>query len=135
VKMKKAEIKPGRTLSKIGILFGIIGIVFGILWIVLLLRLSSQDEEMGPGVIFLLVFGVLFIIAAIAITAFYAKSAYGKKRPSIIDIEEASGEEASATKATDDKAAPKEEINFCPYCGKALKKDFSYCQYCGKKLP
>jgi hypothetical protein len=54
VKMKEAEIKPGRTVSKIGILFGIIGIVFGILWIVLLLRLSGQDEEMEPGVVFLL---------------------------------------------------------------------------------
>jgi hypothetical protein len=132
--MKKAEIKPGRTVSKIGIVFGIIGIVFGIFWIVLMLNLSSQDEEMGPGVVFLLVFGVLFIIAAIAITAFYAKSAYGKNRPSIIDVEEASREEASATKAANDKTAPK-EASFCPYCGKALKKDFSYCQYCGKKLP
>jgi hypothetical protein len=47
VKMKEAEIKPGRTVSKIGI-------VFGIFWIVLMLNLSSQDEEMEPGVVFLL---------------------------------------------------------------------------------
>lgn len=133
--MKKTEIKPGRTVSKIGILFGIIAIVFGIFWIVLLLSLSSQDGEMEPGVIFLLVFGVMFIIAAIAITAFYAKSAYGQNRPSILDIEEAAGDAADTVKAADDKAAPKEDISFCPYCGKALKKDFSYCQYCGKKMP
>ena len=133
--MKKTEIKPGRTVSKIGIIFGIIAIIFGIFWIALLLRLSGQDEEMEPGVIFLLVFGVMFVIAAIAITAFYAKSAYGKNRPSILDIEEAAGEATGAAASADDKAAPKEEINFCPYCGKALKKDFSYCQYCGKKMP
>jgi len=133
--MKKTEIKPGRTVSKIGIIFGIIAIIFGIFWIALLLRLSGQDEEMEPGVIFLLVFGVMFVIAAIAITTFYAKSAYGQNRPSILDIEEAAGDETGAAKAADDKAGLKEEINFCPYCGKALKKDFSYCQYCGKKMP
>jgi len=132
--MKKTEIKPGRTPSKIGVVFGIIGIVFGILWIALVLRLSGEDDGMEPGVIFLLAFGVMFIIAAIAITAFYAKSAYGQDRPSLIDVEEASGEETSAAKAADDKTGPKEEINFCPYCGKALKRDFSYCQYCGKKM-
>ena len=133
--MRKAEIKPGRTVSKIGILFGIIAIVFGIFWIVLLLRLSSQDDGLEPGVVFLLVFGAMFIIAAIAITAFYAKSAYGKNRPSVVDVEESAGEEASAATAADDKAAQKQEISFCPYCGKALKRDFSYCQYCGKKTP
>jgi hypothetical protein len=133
--MKKAEIKPGRTVSKIGIFFGLFMVVFGIFWIVLVLNLSSREEDMGPGVIFLLVFGVLFIIASIVITAFYAKSAYGKNRPSLIDVEEASEEEASAAKIANDQAAPKGEISFCPYCGKEIKKDFSYCQYCGKKMP
>ncbi len=133
--MRKAEIKPGRTVSKVGVLFGIIGIVFGILWIVLLLTLLSQEDGLEPGVIFLLVFGVMFIIAAIAITAFYAKSAYGKNRPSIVDVEESVGEEPSAARAADDKADPKEQLNFCPYCGKALKKEFFYCQNCGKKMP
>ncbi|MCJ7526247.1 MAG: hypothetical protein MUP71_13645 [Candidatus Aminicenantes bacterium] len=132
--MKKTEIKAGRTVSAIGIIFGVIAIIFGIFWIAMLSRLSGQDEEMEPGVVFLLIFGVMFIIAAIAITSFYAKSAYGKNRPSILDVEEASGEEASTAIAADDKAAPKEEANFCPYCGKSIEKEFSYCKYCGKKM-
>jgi hypothetical protein len=131
--MRKTEIKPGRPAAKIGILFGIIGIIFGIMWIVLLLSLSSQDNGLELGVVFLLVFGAMFIIAAIAVTAFYARSAYGKNRPSILDVEEAAGEEANAQVNTESKTTPDGEIRFCPYCGKPLKQNFSYCQYCGKK--
>ena len=133
--MRKAEIKPGRPAAKLGVLFGIIGIVFGILWIVLLLSLSSQEDGLEPGAIFLLIFGAMFLIAGVGVTVFYAKSAYGKNRPSIVDVEESAGEEASVARSADDNAAPKGQINFCPYCGKALKRDFSYCQYCGKKTP
>ena len=47
--MKKTEIKAGRSVSAIGVIAGIITTIFGILWIVMLLRLSSEDNEMEPG--------------------------------------------------------------------------------------
>jgi len=133
--MKKTEIKPGRSAAKIGIVFGIIGIVFGILWIVLLLSLASGDNGLEPGVVFLLAFGAMFLVAVVAVTAFYLKSAYGRKRPSLADVEESAGEERRAANAVDGPAGSKEPYGFCPYCGKAIDKDFAYCRYCGKKLP
>jgi hypothetical protein len=134
--MKRAEIKPGRTVSKIGMFGGIAGILFGILWIGLALHLSSQDEDTTP-VIFLSLFGVVFIIASIAILVFYAKSAYGKgqDRPSLVDVEEAPEDEVGAKVAADDQAGPKQEFHYCPYCGKAINNDSIYCQHCGKKMP
>ena len=132
--MKKTEIKAGRSVSAIGIIVGIMITVFGIFWIGMLLNLSSEDNEMEPGVVFLLIFGVMFVIVAIAITAFYVRNTYAKKRPSLLDIEEVTGEEKNALSETENITAPDGEINFCPYCGKPFKKDFSYCQYCGKKI-
>ncbi|MCJ7524590.1 MAG: zinc ribbon domain-containing protein [Candidatus Aminicenantes bacterium] len=131
--MKKTEIKAGRSVSAIGIIMGIVAIVFGIFWINMLLRLSSEDNEMEPGVIFLLVFGVMFVILAIAITVFHARNTYVKNRPSILDIEEVIGEEKNTEAKPENLATPDGGINFCPYCGKPFKKDFSFCQYCGKK--
>lgn len=133
--MKKIEVKPGRSYSTIGVIFGILGIVFIIGWIVLLLSLSRPwEDKIEPGVVFLLIFGVGFLIAVIVSTAFYARMAFAKKRPSILDIEEVAVDEISAGGNIENRTTPDGEINFCPYCGKTFKKDFSYCQYCGKKI-
>lgn len=132
--MKKIEIKPGRSYSAMGIFGGIVGIIFTIGWIVTLLMLSRQDDKLEPGVVFLMIFGVVFLIAMIVTTIFQARMTFAKKRPSMLDIEEVTGDETNAAGSMENKTTPDEEINFCPYCGKTFKKDFSYCQYCGKKI-
>jgi hypothetical protein len=132
--MKKTEIKAGRSVSAIGIIMGIVLIVFAIFWIGMLLNLSSEDNEMEPGVKFLLVFGVMFVILAIANTAFYVRNTYAKNRPSLLDIEEVAGEDINAQASKGSETTPDGEIRFCPYCGKPFKKEFSFCQYCGKKM-
>jgi hypothetical protein len=131
--MKKLEIKAGRSVSALGIIMGIMGTVFVIGWIGMLLHLS-WDDGMEPGVVFLLVFGVMFLIAVIAITVFYARNTFAEKRPSILDIEEETGDGINAGGSIENRTAPDEEINFCPYCGGKVKKEFSYCRTCGKKM-
>ena len=132
--MKKMEIKPSRTASAIGIFGGIVGIVFVIGWIVTLLSLAREDGRLEPGVIFLLIFGVVFLIAIIASTVFYGRMTFAKKRPSLLDIEEVTDDEINAKESVETKITPNGEIKFCPYCGKTFKKDFLYCQYCVKKI-
>lgn len=133
--MKKLEIKPGRSASVIGIVMGIIGVVFVIFWIGMLLRLSDPwNQEMEPGVLFLLIFGVMFFIAVIVITSFYVRNTFARKRPSLVDVEEETLEEFNKGGSTVTRSAPDGEISFCPYCGKTFKKEFLYCQYCGEKV-
>lgn len=133
--MKKLEIKAGRSVSAIGIIMGIMAIVFVIFWIGTLLHLSNPwDNEIEPGVVFLLIFGVMFLIVVTVITAFYVRNTFAKKRPSLLDIEEDTGDEINAKGSIENRTTPDGKINFCPYCGKTFKKDFSYCQYCGKKI-
>lgn len=133
--MKKMEIKAGRSVSAIGIIMGIVGIVFVIGWIGTILNLSRPwDNEIEPGVLFLLVFGVMFLIVVIVITVFYARNTFAKKRPSILDIEEETDNQLNARESTENRKTPDGEIKFCAYCGGKVKKEFSYCQACGKKI-
>ncbi|MBA4390099.1 MAG: hypothetical protein C0399_04090 [Syntrophus sp. (in: bacteria)] len=133
--MKKMEIKAGRQVSVIGIMMGIMGTVFGIFWIGMVLHLSRPwDDGIEPGVVFLLVFGVMFIIVIMVITAFYVRNTFAKKRPSLLDIEEETDDEINASGSTENRTTPDGEINFCTYCGGKVKKEFSYCQTCGKKI-
>lgn len=133
--MKKLEIKPGRSVSAIGIIMGIMATVFGIGWIGMVLHLSRLwDNAIEPGVVFLLIYGAMFVIVMIVITSFYVRNTFAKKRPSILDIEEETGDEINARGSIENRTTPDGEINFCPYCGKTFKKEFSYCQYCGKKI-
>lgn len=133
--MNKLEINPGRSTSAIGMVMGIMATVFGIFWTGMTLYLSRPwDQPIEPGIIFLVIFGVMFVILSIVITAFYARSTFSKKRPSILDISEQTGDEIRASGAMENRTNPDGEINFCPYCGKTVRKDFSYCQACGKKL-
>ena len=133
--MKKMEIKAGRSVSAIGIIMGIVGIVFVIGWIGMILNLSRPwDNEIEPGVLFLLVFGVMFLIVVIVITVFYARNTFAKKRPSILDIEEETGNELNVQGSTENRTTSDGEINFCVYCGGKVKKEFTYCPACGKKI-
>ena len=133
--MKKMEIKAGRSVSAIGIIMGIVGIVFVIGWIGMILNLSRPwDNEIEPGVLFLLVFGVMFLIVVIVITVFYARNTFAKKRPSILDIEEETGNELNVPGSTENRTTSDGEINFCVYCGGKVNKEFTYCRACGKKI-
>lgn len=133
--MKKIEIKPGRSYSAMGIFGGLVGIVFIIGWIGVILHESRPwKNDIDPGEVFLLIFGVVFLITMIVNIIFHARMTFAKKRPSLLDIEEVTVDEMNPKESMETRTTPDGEINFCPYCGKTFKKDFSYCQYCGKKI-
>ncbi len=114
---------------------GIMGVVFLIGWIGMLLYLSRPwDEGLEPGVVFLLIFGLMFAIVMIAHTNFYVRNTFAKNRPSILDIEEETGDQVNDKVGIDSGTTHAGQINFCPYCGKEFKEDFSCCQCCGKKI-
>ncbi len=136
------SIKPGRGPSAMGSIGAICAAVFGVLWI-------AAAVSMGAPPFFCL-FGVVFVVIAIAQAVYHYKNATGKNRFSSFDITE-EGEEPDPleskirqdhpepldkTQASNQSNMPKDAvISYCPYCGAKASADYSFCMHCGKKLP
>lgn len=132
------SIKPGRGPSAMGAVGSIVAIVFGIFW-------TFSAAKMGAPIFFPF-FGIIFIGIG-AMQFFYNyKNATGKNRMSLYDITD-EGEEADPIQDillknnTHDSQSDssinntdKDDMNFCPYCGKALDDEYEFCPKCGKKL-
>ncbi len=125
--------KRGRGPSMMeGVMSVAVGI-FGLLWTVMAL-------QVGGGVFAL--FGVVFVIAAIAQAIYAFSNATRKKRFSEYDVtsdeEEADplnarfGGHAENGDATGEHEG--EARAFCPYCGAKAGEGFVYCAHCGKRL-
>jgi predicted lipid-binding transport protein (Tim44 family) len=128
------SIKPGRGSSMMGGFMSIAMGVFGLIWTVL-------AASMGGGLFAL--FGVVFIIIAIAQAVYNFKNATSKNRYSVFDITDASEEtdplnerfgKSSEFQAQED-TSHSGETAFCPYCGVGVEDDYEFCHKCGKKLP
>ena len=125
------SIKPGRATSNLGGIAGICAAVFGILWILLALKMRS-----GPFALF----GLPFVILAVALAVYHFRNANSENRCSLYDIT-GEGEEpdplnekvhpAAQTQPQDAPAARA----YCPYCGAKTAPDHSFFQSCGKRLP
>lgn len=140
------SVKPGRGPSFMGGVACIAAAVFGILWVIGASSMTSEMSEFdgidaGGGLVLVDIFplfGVVFIIIAIASAIYNFKNATGKDRYSEFDIvdgdeepdplNERFGESDAADQAEPDKG-------YCPYCGNAIDGDYTYCNRCGKKLP
>ncbi len=146
------RIKPGRGPSAMGAAMSVIIAVFGVFWTV-------AAASMGAPVFFVM-FGVIFIIAALVQAVYNFKNATGKKRFSVMDIvedheegdptdrwvqdkyseedrydyHEEEEEERDFHRASAGDDLPEGEINFCPYCGSRADKKFRFCQKCGKRI-
>lgn len=127
------SIKPGRGPSMMsGIMCIAVG-VFGVIWTVM-------ASSMGGGIFAL--FGVVFIIIAIAMAIYNFKNATNKKRYSIFDITDSHEEPDPLNERFGDKKPTPEKTDesgntsvFCPYCGTKVEGNYEYCNKCGKKLP
>lgn len=108
--------------------------VFGLIWTVL-------ASSLGGGLFAL--FGVVFIVIAIAQAVYAFSNATRKERFSEFDVTDENeepdplnarfgGEEQQAS--CDGEADDGEHV-FCPYCGAKVQKSYMYCNQCGKKLP
>lgn len=126
------SIKPGRGPSMMGGISGILAALFGVVW-------TIAAVSMGAG--FMGIFGIIFIISAVASAIYNFKNATSKNRYSSFDITEDGeeidpwdkrfGEKKEYTNSSSDSADSK----FCPYCGARAQGDFEFCNQCGKKLP
>lgn len=119
---------------------GAIGSIFvailGIVWTLSAISMGA------PG--FFALFGVVFVIMAIAGGLYNLKNATGKNRYSSFDITDGNeepdplnsrfGEPIYNKKENKDETSEGKNL-FCPYCGGKVQHDFEYCRQCGKKLP
>lgn len=127
------SVKPGRGPSMMGGIGGIFAAIFGVFWI-------GGAASIGAPAPFLL-FGVVFVVAALAGAAYNFHNATGENRFSEYDITE-EGEEPDplerrqehAVSLSKDAAGETGAGGFCPYCGAETGKDYTFCRRCGRKL-
>lgn len=127
------SVKPGRGPSFMGGLGGIFAGVFGVFW-------TITAYSMGAPTFFCL-FGVLFIVIALANAVYSFLNAGRKNRFSAFDITEDGEEEDPLNQyfgERDERAQPRQadgKTLYCPYCGEKAEEGYRFCRRCGKELP
>ena len=100
--------------------------VLGVIWII---AASAMTRGAGIfGVIFPL-FGVAFVVFAIIHAVYDFRNATSKNRYSEFDIVDENEESEPLNNSFGGGA------EFCRYCGSKINDDFEFCPKCGKKLP
>ena len=126
------SIKPGRAPSKLGVIGGICAAVFGIGWIIGALAMGA-----GPFALF----GIPFVVLAVANTVYHYRNAHNENRYSTFDIVDGSeepdplNERIHPAAGTQPNGETPSGRAYCPYCGAKTAPDHSFCQSCGKRLP
>jgi amino acid permease len=78
-----SQIKPSKPVSLIGAILGFFFVIFGIVFLITI----SQEPSFDDGGQIISLFFVLFIVAALTITIFYAKNFFSKKGVSVLDVD------------------------------------------------
>jgi|GEM_PF-1056739 amino acid permease len=78
-----SQIKPSKPVSLIGAILGFFFVIFGIVFLITI----SQEPSFDDGGPIISLFFVMFIVAALAITIFYAKNFFSKKGVSVLDVD------------------------------------------------
>lgn len=124
------SVKPGRAPSFMGGVGSVVGMLFGVIW-------TAMAYTMGAPTLFCL-FGVLFIVLALANAIYSFVNATAKRRFSTFDVTDEGEEEdplnARFGEKRENKASDGETV-YCPYCGEKAEKGYRYCRKCGKELP
>lgn len=130
----------------------IVAALFGVFWLILAVAITFDAPNEFPFMLVKIIFplfGVGFIISAIAGAAYHFRNATGENRYSEFDIVEddeepdplneyfgaKSSAESAKSSADHAKSETDSDTEFCPYCGAKAEKTFVYCRKCGKKLP
>ena len=114
------SIKPGRGPSFMSGVASVAVGLFGVIW-------TASALSMGAPVFFAL-FGVVFIILAVAMAIYEFRNAVGTNRHSLVDIVEDGEEPDPLNQRFGDK-------RYCPFCGETLPENARFCPACGKELP
>ncbi len=114
------SVKPGRGPSFMGGIAAVAVGIFGIIW-------TFLASSIGAPTPFAL-FGVVFVILAIAMAIYHFRNATGENRHSIVDIVE-DGEEPDPL---NERFGAK---RYCPSCGETLPENARFCPACGKEMP
>ena len=124
------SVKPGRGPSFMGGIGSIVVGVVGVGWTVMASSMGA------PG--FFTLFGVAFVVLALAGAVYNLKNATGKNRFSTFDVTDGH-EEPDPLNAyfggRGEEAGAKDAAAFCPYCGAEAEDGFRFCKKCGKELP
>ena len=155
--------KRGRGPSMMGGVVAVCMAVFGLIWTIMASNITKNPfGDMGGlegiqgfgatgttgmfntvGSIFP-IFGVVFMVIAIAIAVYNFKNATGKNRYSEFDIVDGNEEpdplnqrfgSASYESSEGNGQTESPESRFCLYCGAKARQGYEYCNQCGKKLP
>lgn len=148
------SIKPGRGPSGMSFIGSVIAIVFGIFWTVIASIMTTNLPFGIIGKIFPL-FGVIFIIMGIVQAAYHYNNATSRDRFSLFDITDRDEEgdpgdkwirNGLLSKGTDkyvsedvvedpgNDTGKKEDMAYCPYCGKSLNSNYTFCPRCGRNV-
>lgn len=125
------SVKPGRGPSLLSAIAGLGAAVFGIIWIIAALKMGAP--------IFMALFGIVFVVIAVAGVVYNAHNAAAENRYSEFDITDGDEEPDPLSLRFSNRERPASETPragsaFCPYCGAAIREDFVYCPRCGRKL-
>jgi len=139
------SIKPGRGPSIMAGIMSLLAAVFGVFWTVFA---GSMFKPM-------FLFGIIFIIAALAGAVYNFYNAGARNRMSELDVTTDEEERDPITTALNfeknerltarpsnlrkrlrqtPEAEQKPRGAFCPFCGEPVKADYEYCPKCGKDL-
>jgi hypothetical protein len=126
------SIKPGRAPSFMGGIGSVVVGVIGVGWTVMASRMGA------PG--FFTLFGVGFVVLAVAGAVYQFKNATSKNRYSTFDITDGNEE---SDPLNDYFGGQRESVTFdeggdtayCPYCGARTDDGYRFCKKCGKRLP
>lgn len=134
------SVKPGRGPSMMGGVVAIAAAVFGVFWIIGASSITSDPlfgESFSPMDDLFPLFGVVFVVIAIAMAVYHFKNATGKHRYSEFDIVDGDEEpDPLNERFGEQRSEPGAQTGaFCPYCGAKVEEDYEYCNHCGKKLP
>lgn len=127
------SVKPGRGPSMMNGVASVFVGVFGVIW-------TIAAASMGAPWFFCL-FGVIFVVLAIAQALYNLHNATAKRRFSAFDIT-GDGEEpdpfdhAPEWEHHEDTTAQTQGNagSFCPYCGARTEADYRFCRKCGREL-
>lgn len=126
------SVKPGCGPSMLGGVVAVAMAIFGVFWCVM---------AAGIGAGFMSVFGIVFILIAIATAIYHFRNATGEQRYSTFDIVDADEEgdplnERFGRQQSDRPEEPAaQRSDYCPYCGTPVDGDYRYCRRCGRELP